>query len=414
MSSKVRYETGKAPVITITDCQGDVVLKGWPELAVAVKGEHTVDSKDPDIIELQASGSLKVMVPTQASVTLQRVGGSVVVKGIDGDLQLGEVHGSVVVKNGNKLEADNIAGDLAVRNLNGPVAVQEVMGDAALRNVAAATLNSVHGDVAIRYVEGEVHIAEAMGDVSLHTINEQTQIDIAQRDVNLNNLGGKLMVQNVRGDIRLKGGLPAGKHHCSAQGDIVVRWPLKEPLNVLITASSVQNRLDLQDVVQEDNQFSGRIGDGETQLILEAGGTVILKGSAEEEWDVDYGSEWVGFGAEFAGLGGELAGWGQQISSEIGARMAELSERMEQHLGVEFAQKMADRAARHTERAMQRAMRQADRTRAQATTWAAPPPPKPKKSEGPSAEEQTKILSMLEKGIISVEEAENLLKALEE
>jgi hypothetical protein len=410
-----RYETGKAPVITITDCQGDVVLKGWPELAVAVKGDHIVASKDPDVIELQGSGSIKVMVPTQANVMLQRVAGNLVVKGIDGGLQVGEVHGSVALKNGNKLEAASIGGDLAVRNLNGPLTVQQVMGDTALRNVAAATLNSAQGDVAIRYVEGKVQIAEAMGDVSLHTVNEQVTIDSAQRDVNLSNLGGKLMIQGVRGDIRLKGGLAAGKHHCSAQGDIVVRWPVKEPLNVLITASSVQNRLDLEDVVQENNQFSGRIGDGETQLILDAGGTVILKSSGDPEWDVEYGSEWAAVGAEFAGLGNELAGLGQQISSEIGAHMAELSARMEEHLGSEFAQKMADRAAKRTERAMQRAMRQANRARSQTTTWTAPPPPpKAKKSEGPSAEEQTKILSMLEKGIISVEEAENLLKALEE
>jgi hypothetical protein len=61
-------------------------------------------------------------------------------------------------------------------------------------------------------------------------------------------------------------------------------------------------------------------------------------------------------------------------------------------------------------------MREAERVRARAATWGPPPPPPPrsKKSEQVSAEEQKKILSMLEKGVITVEEAETLLKALEE
>jgi hypothetical protein len=41
-----------------------------------------------------------------------------------------------------------------------------------------------------------------------------------------------------------------------------------------------------------------------------------------------------------------------------------------------------------------------------------PQPPKARRKQ-PSAEEQVKILSMLEKGIINVEEAETLLSALE-
>ncbi len=75
---------------------------------------------------------------------------------------------------------------------------------------------------------------------------------------------------------------------------------------------------------------------------------------------------------------------------------------------------MADRAAQKAERAVQRAMRQADRARRQADAWTPPPAsPKPKKKQPVSPEEQMKILNMLEKGIISVEEANTLLKALE-
>jgi K+-sensing histidine kinase KdpD len=73
---------------------------------------------------------------------------------------------------------------------------------------------------------------------------------------------------------------------------------------------------------------------------------------------------------------------------------------------------MADKAAKRTEQAVKRAVRQAEKM---AATWTPPSTQtRRQKSREASTEEQLKILGMLEQGIISVEEAETLLKALEE
>jgi len=101
--------------------------------------------------------------------------------------------------------------------------------------------------------------------------------------------------------------------------------------------------------------------------------------------------------------------------------LIEMSARMEERFGGDYAQRLAEKAARKAEQAVARAARHAARHQRQANEWYVPPvppvPPAPPYQKArrrqPSAEEQVKILSMLEKGIISVDEAETLLRALE-
>ncbi|HZD11407.1 MAG TPA: DUF4097 family beta strand repeat-containing protein [Candidatus Binatia bacterium] len=413
--AKERYETGKAPLVTVAECAGDVVVKGSLDNAVQIKGQHEADVNG-DEITVRSNGSMTLMVPTQSQIVLQTVAGDAVVKGVEGSTRIEQVMGDLGLKGLGSIKIASVYGDMSARNIDGNLAAESVMGDAAARNVGDLTMASVHGDLSVQYATGAVLVDQAMGDINLQTIKGEVTLEHVRRDVNLNNLGGILTVEQADGDIRLKGSLAPGKHRCSAQGDIVLRWPADAPLNLEVSQGRVQDKLGLEDVSQQEGAFSGRLGDGETTLVLEAGGRVILKEAEEADWSGKFGAEFAGMGADFADIGAELAGLGEQLSSEFSAHMQELGARMEERFGQDFAQTMAEKAARRTERAVKRAMREAERVRARAATWGPPPPPPPrsKKSEQVSAEEQKKILSMLEKGVITVEEAETLLKALEE
>ena len=414
--TKERYETGKAPRVTVAECAGDLVIKGWQENAVLIKGEHSAEMPGDDVT-IRSSGSMTISLPAQSELMLQSVSGDAVIRGVEGSVQIGDVMGDLALKNLHGVKITNVYGDISGRNVDGSLALETVMGDAALRNVGDLSVGSVHGDLSVHYASNAVLVNEAMGDVNLKTISGEVNLEQVHRDVNLNNLGGLLTVEQAHGDIRLKGSLAPGKHHGSADGDIVLRWPADAPLNLLVSRGTVKDKLGLQDVSQEAGSFSGRLGDGETTLVLEAGGRVILKEVEEADWSHKFGPEFAGFGTEFADIGSELAGLGDQLSSEFSAHMQDLGARMEERFGHDFAQKMAEKAAKRTEQAVKRAMRHSERVHSRASAWSPPPPAppqRPKKSAQVSAEEQVKILGMLEKGIISVEEAETLLKALEE
>jgi hypothetical protein len=250
-------------------------------------------------------------------------------------------------------------------------------------------------------------------------------------------LGGLTTIKRVQGDLRIIGGLSAGKHSISAGGNIRFYWPADAPLNLEATAPVINNRLPLEEVFQDKKTLNGRIGEGDTTVLLEAQGEISLR-EAEPDysgWDA-FGGKPVDFDYDFD-FDFDFEGIGQRIREEIDSHLVRLTGDLEQRFGPDFAQRIADRVGREAERAAERAEREAERAAARAERAAeraqreaerhaahfarmttrhgrhSPPPPPPPPAREVSAEEQLKILRMVENGTISPEEANMLLKALE-
>lgn len=418
--SKQRIETIKAPHIQLA-CEGDLRVNSWAESAVLIRGRE-VEIQDSqkageqalsDTLTIRGAGDLVVTVPAAASINISAVHGDVVAKNIEGAFEVAEANGDVSLNNMASIEVGVVHGDLSARNVSGAVTLNEVMGDASLRNISKIIANAIYGDFALNNTEGTVQVQSVMGDFSLRNVHGDINLETVHRDINLRNSSGLVHVAQVHGDIRLTGGLIPGKHHLKASGDIVLRWPKDAPLHVEAVAPKISNRLELLDVVEEEGRLSGRIGDGETFLILEANGRIILK-------DVQPTNEWEDFdGTEFDF---DLSGLGEKIAGEISTRMEELSHRLEENLGPAFTAKMEEqalKAAAKAEKAAAKAMQQVEKTARQVRwqsdhpMWKSAAPPTPAKERQATEEEQLKILKMVENGTISPDEASTLLEAIE-
>lgn len=415
MASK-RIETGHGPEL-IVQCRGDLKIRGWAEPAVQIKGDSLKNSEGEKAHHIESDGDLQLMVPSASVVTVAESAGDLSIKYVAGDIHISEAMGDAYLYNLGNVEINGVKGDLSVRNLSGHFAGNEILGDASFRNGLSVSITKVYGDCSARNVNGDVQINAIMGDLSLRTVNGDVTVGEIYRDAILRNLGGQTEFGQVNGDIRLRGGLAEGKHSYKANGDIVVRWPVGAPVDIQATAPKIRNRLNLEESVEEPNFLSGHIGKGATFLVLEAKGRIFLKGLQKDSasWD-DYSDSNYDFEAEFTGLG-------MQISGEISNRMAELSQHLETKFGPEFAAKMeqkAQKAAQKAEQAAEKAMHRAEKA-AQKAQWqmarrTPPPPPsaKARRSQSQvSEEEQLKILKMVEKGIISPSEANELLAALD-
>jgi len=290
------------------------------------------------------------------------------------------------------------------------------MGDIVARNIEGVSIGTVHGDCALRFLNGSAEVKEVMGDISVRTINGDVRVGLCRRDVNLRNIGGLVSAEDVSGDIRLRGGLAKGKHKLNALGDIVVRWPQIHPLIVEARANVIRNGLELEDKVEEPGFLSGRIGEDEIFLLLQAKGRIILKDtevpddSLEEDVDVDFDID--------------LSGLGEHILSEVNDRMSEWTTKMEKNFGPAFTARMektAQEAAEKAERAAEKAIRKAEKASKKASyhanrpSWSPPPPisqSPPTKEQKATEEEQLKILRMVENGVITPDEASTLLEAI--
>ena len=403
--TKKAIENGETPHIRVETCEGDLVLRGWSESTLQYSDQYELVESEKGY-GLSGQGDLRIAAPSDANFTAGQIKGDLVVKGVSGHSTIATVEGDTVLSSVGGAFIDMVHGDVAARNVSQALTVGEVHGDMVVRAAGSLKLKTVHGDISARRINGNVELDSVSGDASIQGVDGDVIIETCSRDVNLARVSGQVSLAAVHGDVRLRGSLEPGAHVIRAQGDIVVYWPIDAPVNLVVSSNRIVNRLPLEDVVEKKGSLIGRIGEGETNLTLDAGGRIVLKEA--EMVDVKWKS--MGGDLEFD-FGFDLAGFGSRIENEVTAQVARLSEELEKKFGSDFGQQIAEKVARKAERAATKARSRAERNRAYAGVGEFSQPAAAKKPA--STEEQLKILKMVETGKISSEEARMLLEALE-
>jgi hypothetical protein len=427
--SQERIELGENPRLTL-ECQGDLKIVGWSETAVLLKGADYETQETEDGLLIQSQGDLRLTAPGHAALTVRQAQGDLSIKQVSGPVNAADIFGDAMLVGLGQVKLQTVHGDLSAKQLAEPLNVETVYGDLSCRQIFGANVAIVHGDFTARYVSGDMRLGTVNGDVNLAYSSGGLSLEQGRRDVNVRQVEGLLQLKQVSGDIRLRGGLGEGEHYCQANGDIVVRWPADTPLNLDATAPTILNRLALEGLEEKEGRLVGSLGAGKTHLTLIANGRIILKESRQGQVEWEGGDEDFSFGFSL-----DFENLGERIGREVEAQMSRLSAEFQNQFGPEFAQKMAEKMTRQAEKAAARAERAAERAQQQAekqtrwqSNWGAPPPPpppprpakpgKPTKATKPpepkaTPEEQLKILKMVEQGVISPEEANTLLEAIE-
>lgn len=405
--TKDHFKLGEAPFIEVKTCGGDLIVRGWAEQGVQIRGDYLVQETEKGI-QIESTGSLRLDVPRDTLLSIDRVKGNLNIKQFTGSVSCEYTHGDALFSQTSDAKLGIVHGDLVARNLIGHLDVNEVNGDVVLRVAGGATFGAIHGDLSARVIEGGVVIGTINGDADLRTISGEVDIRQGFRDINLATIGGQLTVAGVTGDIRLRGGLASGNHSLDARGDIVVRWPPNLPLNLSVSSDRIDNRLHLVDVVEKSSSLVGRLGEGETFLALTTAGRVVLREeeSAGEKWSME------GDDMEF-NMGVNMDDIASRIEAEVNSHISRVTREMESKFGAEFSQRINEKLNRKVEKANERMRRRADQRGRSATFdsgFAATETP----AKIVSTEEQLRILKMVETGKITPDEASMLLEALEE
>lgn len=403
--AKDNYKTGDTPFIRVEACGGELIVRGWAEPSLQIRGDHEVQETEKGYL-LSSSGSLRLNVPTGAVLSAGRVGADLIVKHTAGHTSVETVQGDAILSGAGAVELGTVHGDLVARNLKSLLSANEVHGDASIRNTAAIAFNLVHGDLSARKVAGSLTAETISGDAELRFVDGDVAIAGGHRDVNLTGIAGRVTVAGIKGDIRLKGGLRDGDHSLEAAGDIIVRWPAGRPLNLVATGGRINNRLPLDETTEKNGNLIGRIGQGNINLILTTTGRVILKEAetTDEKWE-DFGGE-----MEFD-FAVDMAGIAARIETEVNNHLSRVTRDIETKFGGDFAQRFAERVAHKAEKFAERPRRRESRSRPAGYDFT-PGPSAPSKPAA-STEEQLKILKMVENGKITPQEAGLLLEALE-
>ena len=356
---------GKTPKIRIESIDGDLSVVGWDGEDVLIKTDEDELSLQHtnDEVTFSCTDDVSLRIPRDASLTIERIGGDMALRGVMGSVQIREIDNDLSMRDVGSVAIDTIKADFSLRGAKGNLNVKSVGGDVSVRDVEGdINFDSVADDMALRGGRGNVTVN--VGEdvvVYLEPKTEGTYSITAGDDI--------LLVLKPNANVSL-----------SMQGDeIEVDWP------------GVEN----QEGVTERTLV---LGDGSAKISLNAGGDIRVTN------DADAGNSAEDFG-NFAGMNFDWSGFGERISRQVEQATARAAKR---------AEEAARRVERHAER---HARRWGRNLKTGSWNWevgpkGVPMPPAPP-SEPVAEEERMAILKMLSEKKITAEQAEQLLSALE-
>jgi len=417
---KQTINTSLAPEIAVDSVMGNLQVKGWdrPEVSVRATPDELSLKEQDDIVQISCRGNCTLYLPQGATVHAEKVHGETRFKLLEDQLSIGEALGPVTLRHVAETTIQNCHGDLFAKYLSGDLRAELVLGNAYVREVqGACVINDIAGNLDLRSVEGDIQVA-ARGNVR----------------VRLPYLGGKA-------------------YQIRAQGNAHVRIPSEANLTLHLECGSNSLSLKLPDQPRQiqTSELDLVLGTGEAEMTISAQGNLYLAQEDSLEDERDQGYE---FGDEFSGISDHF---GEQIAQQIDTQIESQMEALSQQLNVQMEklsssmgksglsedeiEQIMSRTRHESERAAERAqerMRRAQekmeqkleaarrrteqkaqaaerRSQSRKRSWNfewAKPQPEPEKPQV-SDDERLMILRMLEQKKISLEEAEQLLSALE-
>ncbi|MGC8855525.1 MAG: SHOCT-like domain-containing protein [Anaerolineae bacterium] len=352
--AKQTLSAGATPRLRIERVRGDLSLVGWEGADILLKAdeEELRLNQEGDLVTLSCEGDLALRVPRGASLTVLVVEGDAAIRGLEGAIEIGEIHGDLSARDVQVLSVASVHADFSLRGAQGEIHLRNVAGDASLRDVRGnIALDSVADDLALRHVQGNVRA----------NVGEDAVIYLEPR--------------------------PGDSCAITTGEDILLVLPANADAALVMNADEIS--VDWPGIPFEDTAARVvTLGKGSANIVLKAGGEIRVTSNEQAGESADE------FG-NFAGMMFDWSDFGQDLGEQISRRVREATRR---------AEKQATAAARRAEQALRRPSRWGWRGGP-----AAPRPP----VEPPSDEERLAILRMLAEKKITAEEAEKLLAALE-
>lgn len=470
---ETRIEIVEGQCLTLTWMAGNVSVTGGegPDVLLRLRdGEErdlTVEyTEDGPVVSARVACEVKV--PSGLAVKVRETKANLQVSGI-GQLEAEQVRGNLKADRMEEARVAEVYGNLRAQEVSRLSVAGTVFGDATLKQVGVADVQNVRGNLAAKRVsqlrasrtggnllakevEGKVEAEQVGGNASLKNVNGAVTLTQVAGNLVAKNLTGGAKVPKIGGNLVLNGQISPGRtYHFSSRGNASLRLPQGTSAHLTLAAKGkLLSSVELVDEQREGNRLTGSLGEGGAEVVVEAGGNLVL-GGGQDDTGAGIGADW---GEEIARQiedslqGLDLEAIGRQVSEEMESALSRLQVKLEsvdwERMGVQTQRaverameqmqrnmdRMVDKAARHQERVERNLEREQRRqSKAAARHGAAVDTEVDGWAEGFALEteagaaaksgadldaERLSILRMVEQGQITPEEAEMLLDALEE
>src|SRR6266540_3553097 len=418
------FPVGDAPRIVVSECRRDLAIEAWDERAIEVESDGRIDRLEPSDEALtieSAHDDLRLRVPADAEIVVDRVHGDVAVRGvrtltlsdargdveveaIEHEVRIDTVKGDLVVHDvssfmlsgatggdevtdAQTVTLDNVGGDCSVINsdsfrygtIGGDLQVEGntrtavvgggVGGDAAIQAVTSVQLGDIGGDCAAHAIGGDLHLGSVGGDCAIDDVTGEVRLGSVGGDASIKAERAGAWVGSIGGDLHLSSAFPSGSAtRVTVGGDAAVELPHQASLTLRATVGGDVSGERI--VASGGGMFTAVYGEGAAQLDLIVGGDLALRGggaprtsSSSRGWSdlgEDLGRMGEELGREFSRMGADLE---RELSGMFGPHGKYSSDKWERKVKqrVEEQVRRAEERARRVEERARRAGGSADR-----------------------------------------------------
>lgn len=229
--------------VTVENLSGEVVIIGWDQASVTVKGE--LDDKAEKLIFEQKGKTINIKVDLPQHSRWNTKGSQLTIhmpahlrlnfESVSSDVELTNLTNNVMVK--------TVSGDIQATALSDRIELSSVSGNIKTK--------SLKGHVSLSTVSGDIVDKDSMGSMQLQAVSGEISSDSTAHDVLINNISGNTALSLAEID-ELKAS--------TVSGDIKVSLSLNN--NGVVKASSVSGAvaLDFQDDVAADFRLKANAG----------------------------------------------------------------------------------------------------------------------------------------------------------
>ncbi|MCK6540699.1 MAG: hypothetical protein L6Q26_11650, partial [Anaerolineales bacterium] len=294
---------GKTPKITVDVVGGDLSVVGW-DGDILIKGDEDEVrfTQADELVSLSCGGDLALRVPKGAAFEFASIGGDASIRGVQGNIDLGEIGGDLSIRDAGSLTIGAIGADFSLRNAKGDIHVRNAGGDVSIRDV--------EGNIAIDSVGNDLALRGAKGDVKV-------------------NVGEDVIVYL---DPRVD-----GEYSVTAGDDILLVIPPEANVTLVMQGDRIDVDLPGVDPDEDATERVVVLGNGSAKISLSAGGDVRVSSREDAgEFAEEFGN--------FAGINFDWSGFGDRISRQVEEATRRATKRAEE--AVRRAERHAARHAR--------------------------------------------------------------------
>ena len=463
---RIQVEPGASLILDEMD--RDVTIGRWDEGEVLIR----LKSGRQDALQVEeteagpivsARASCTIQVPSNLPVTVRRARANLTAQGLTalnaeqvrGNLKLSGVGEAIIAEVYGNLSADEsgplrlvgtVYGNIALQSVSG-ADLQNVRGNLRVKNAGHLRVSRTGGNLQAKNIEGKLDAEQIGGNASLKSIQGACSLDKVAGNLVAKGLTAGARVTRIGGNLVLNGALGAGRsYYFRADGNALLRLAEGTNAHLSLTAKGkVVAPATLVDQQWVGKTLQGRLGDGGSEVVVEAKGNVLVS-SDESALGAELGEE-ISRQIEKSLQAIDLEAIGRQVSEEMETALSRLRVKMEsvnwEQMGVQSrdaieramdqmqrdvdrlaekatrqqqrVERKAEQEARRLERMQHRLERQAQRLQPQqAAGDRQEEPPEPVEAAPDTEDERLSILKMVEQGQITPAEAEMLLDALQE